>query len=194
MDFHPHQSKGFSLIELLLVLAIVAALAVAAFVVYPRVQAGRNAAFEAQILTSVQATARALFTRGDYRSIYGTQETRALLFPEHMFVGGVLQNQWGGGAAIGPSTHEGNDAGAVSRALYFRIVYSQVPTDVCIRLAGAVSNHFGAIRINKNPNNHNGGVLVQNMYGSPQMSLDEGLVAEQCKGNGGRATMIFVSN
>ena len=36
---------GFSLIELLLVLAIIAALAVAAFIVYPRVQAGRNATY-----------------------------------------------------------------------------------------------------------------------------------------------------
>ena len=34
-------NSGFSLIELLLVLAIVAAMSVAAFVVYPKVQAGR---------------------------------------------------------------------------------------------------------------------------------------------------------
>ena len=35
--------RGFSLIELLLVLSIVAALAVAAFIIFPRVQAGKLA-------------------------------------------------------------------------------------------------------------------------------------------------------
>lgn len=38
-----HAQAGLSLIGLLLVPAIIAALSVAAFIVYPRVQAGRNA-------------------------------------------------------------------------------------------------------------------------------------------------------
>lgn len=41
--------KGFSLLELLLVLGIIAALVVAAFIVYPKVQASQRAQAESRL-------------------------------------------------------------------------------------------------------------------------------------------------
>lgn len=187
-------SRGFSLIELLLVLAIVAALAVAAFIVYPRVQAGRNAAFEAQTLASIQATVRALFTTGNYTNVSMDIPLRATFFPAHMVNGTTIQNQWGGTASIGASTSAGYYPGDGVRARYFRITYTQVPTDVCIRLAGAAAQNFGTIMINTDPADTGHGIQVQDLFSGARVQLNESRIAENCKGTGGRATMVFVSN
>lgn len=194
MKYVRRSSLGFALIELLLVLAIIAAVAVAAFIVYPKVQVGRSAAFEAQVLASVQANARSVFSSGNYAKIHMTSEGRSVLFPSHMFNDGLIENQWGGVGTIGPSTADGSDSGVVQKAFYFRIVYTQVPRDVCVRLAGMAAKNFGAIRIINVPHLHNGGEVVQNLYGEPRTELNEELVAENCKGEGDRAAMIFVSN
>ena len=47
--------KGFSLLELLLVMGIIAALIVAAFIVYPKVQSYRNVKIESNNISSLKA-------------------------------------------------------------------------------------------------------------------------------------------
>ena len=120
------------------------------------------------------------------------------MYPRHDFVlvraQDLICQAWVGVATIGPSTADGGDGGGVGRVIYFRIIHTNVPTNVCIRLAGAAANNFGAIRIHEMPHQHNGGTVVQSFYTADQMSLDEGLVAQQCNGTGGRASMTFVSN
>jgi prepilin-type N-terminal cleavage/methylation domain-containing protein len=54
--------KGFSLLELLLVLGIIAALVVAAFIVYPKVQASQRAQAESNNIATIQAGVKALYT------------------------------------------------------------------------------------------------------------------------------------
>jgi prepilin-type N-terminal cleavage/methylation domain-containing protein len=51
--------KGFSLLELLLVLGIIAALVVAAFIVYPKVQASQRAQAESNNIATIQAGVKA---------------------------------------------------------------------------------------------------------------------------------------
>ena len=185
---------GFSLIELLLVLAIVAALAVAAFIVYPRVQAGRNATYESQVLSSAQAGVKALFTTNNYANLTNDVATDAEIFPANMNVGdGDIQNQWNGAVEIEPSNSDGSDFSGTGPARYFRIVYPDVPTDVCIRLAGAAVQNFGTVLVGTTP--------VQDTYTAGTIvDLDEAAIALECRGgaasggSGGRAEITFVSN
>ena len=179
---------GFSLIELLLVLAIIAALAVAAFIVYPRVQAGRNASYESQILSSAQAGVKALFVVSNYRNISKAVAFNAEIFPKNMnFSATDIQNQWGAAVDVTPALSNGAAAAAGTTPVrYFRIVYPTVPTDVCIRLAGAAVQNFGTVTVQ--------GVIVQDVYSATQVPLNEALISTNCKQTDGNADLVFVSN
>ena len=180
---------GFSLIELLLVLAIIAALAIAAFIVYPRVQAGRNATYESQVLSSAQAGVKALFTTNNYAKITTAAAVNAEIFPKNMNVSATaIENQWAGSVLVTPSTSAGAAATPSGTApiRYFRIVYPKVPTDVCIRLAGAAVQNFGTVLV--------GTTVVQDTYSATQVALDESLIATNCKTAAGNADLTFVSN
>lgn len=191
----PSNARGFSLIELLLVLAIVAALAVAAFIIYPRVQSGRNATYENQVLSSAQAGVKALFTTNNYANLSATVAADAAVFPDAMKLSdGTIQNQWGGVVAIGPTGPDGATSTVVP-ARYFSFVYPNIPSDVCIRLAGAAVSNYGTIRVDAaNGGAIGSGAIVQNLYSTTQVPLDESAISTACKGTGGKATIQFVSN
>lgn len=198
-NFNQARSQGgFSLIELLLVLAIIAALAVAAFIVYPRVQAGRNATYESQILSSAQAGVKALFTTNNYRNLTKAAAYNAQIFPDNMNLSTTsIQNQWAGEVDVGPSTSAGDAAATGTTPVrYFRIVYTNVPADVCIRLAGAAVQNFGTVVVNSNNDAAGGGVVVQDTYSATTKPLDESLIATNCKPATGKvgASITFVSN
>ena len=182
---------GFSLIELLLVLAIIAALAVAAFIVYPRVQAGRNATYESQVLSSAQAGVKALFTNNNFDKINKASAFNAEIFPKNMNLSSTsIKNQWDGDVDVVPSASDGGAATAAGTPdRYFKITYPNVPTDVCIRLAGAAVQNFGTVLVN--------GVIVQDNYTQPHvaatMDLDEAKIATNCKA-ASAVTINFVSN
>jgi prepilin-type N-terminal cleavage/methylation domain-containing protein len=187
--------SGFSLIELLLVLAIIAALAVAAFIIYPRVQSGRNATYEQQILSSAQAGVKALFTTNNYANLNATVAADAELFPASMKLSdGTIQNQWGGVVAVGPTGPDGA-ASAVVPARYFSFVYPNVPADVCIRLAGAAVSNYGTVRVDvANGGAIGSGVVVQDLYSATSTPLNQAAIATACKGADGKATIQLVSN
>ena len=129
---NPNQG-GFTLIELLLVLAIIAALAVAAFVIFPRVQAGRAATSNAQLLSASQANLKSIYTSGNYASLTTAVAIDAGLFPDNMTDGTSLTNEWDGNVTI-----EGSDKAGVAvttgAARYFTITFPEVPEDVCCLL------------------------------------------------------------
>ncbi|UQY51077.1 type 4 pilus major pilin [Salmonella enterica] len=80
--------KGFSLLELLLVLGIIAALVVEAFIVYPKVQASQRAQAESNNIATIQAGVKALYTSASsFTGLTNTVAVQAKIFPDNMLSG-----------------------------------------------------------------------------------------------------------
>lgn len=178
-----HKQSGFSLIELLLVLAIIAAIAVGAFIIYPKVQASRAASTESTNLSTIQTAIKGIYTAGRYGTLNNTVALGADVFPSSQVEGTSVINQWSGTVTAGPSTSAGAAGTATSR--YFRLVYTDVPSNVCTKLAMAASANFGTIVI--------GTTIVQDDYSPTQVALNEASVVTACNAET-TTDMIFVSN
>jgi prepilin-type N-terminal cleavage/methylation domain-containing protein len=183
-------SQGFSLIELLLVLAIIAALAVAAFVIYPRVQAGRSATYEAQVLSSAQASVKALFTNNNYAALNEEVALKGKFFPDNMTgqiddgvnpPSTVIRNQFDGLVALTGADAAG---GAVTTppARFFAITYEDVPTEVCIKLAGSAVQNFNGVTV--------GGQVVK---AAATGAITEANIVTGCS-DAATVDMVFISN
>lgn len=182
--------KGFSLIELLLVLAIIAALAVAAFIIYPKVQAGRAATNEAAILSTFQASMKSLFTTGDYSSVKTSVTAQANMWPTSMATAGsggtTVTNEWGGAVVVQPSDNTGT-ASATVPASYFVVTYPAVPFDVCQKLLPDLIANWPLVKTDQSAN------PVQNLLANPQAPYDPSKVVTAC-GAGGPVQLTLVSN
>lgn len=80
MKSNPRSQAGLKLIELLLVLAIVTAIAIGAFIIYPRVQASRAATAESTTLTFTVAQVQGIYTQGNYQTLSNTVAVQADMF------------------------------------------------------------------------------------------------------------------
>ena len=179
-------SQGFSLIELLLVLAIIAALAVAAFVIYPRVQAGRAATYEAQVLSSVQASIKGLFQNGNYFALDNAVAINAKLIPESMVDGTDIINQFAGVVTLAPAADSlgAAPAGTATRAPFYSITYADVPPEVCMKVGSSASSNFAGLTI---------GTTVVKSSGTGAIEFAEGTLVTAC-GTDDPVTMIFIGN
>ncbi|HCK7693142.1 TPA: prepilin-type N-terminal cleavage/methylation domain-containing protein [Salmonella enterica] len=112
--------KGFSLLELLLVLGIIAALVVAAFIVYPKVQASQRAQAESNNIATIQAGVKALYTSASsFTGLTNTVAVQAKIFPDNMLSGA-------GNAAKPINAFKGNVTLAAAGNFYTAKVGSKV--------------------------------------------------------------------
>lgn len=149
--------KGFSLIEMLLVIGVLSVLLIAAFVVYPRVQESSKVSQEVKNIAMIKAGVANYFEQqgSNYTSLgeASTKEgnlfaNRARLIPESMNGGdyntSALRHSFGGEVWISATTnaHEGYAAG---RTLVIR--YTDVPSSACIKLVTEASGLFVKINV-----------------------------------------------
>lgn len=135
--------KGFSLLELLLVLGIIAALVVAAFIVYPKVQASQRAQAESNNIATIQAGVKALYTSASsFTGLTNSVAVQAKIFPDNMLSGSgnaaTPINAFKGNvtlaaAATGPSSVAGSS---------FTITYANVPAAECTKIMTATAGNF----------------------------------------------------
>mgnify|MGYP000363598201 CR=1 FL=1 len=156
---HPlARSRGFSLIEMLLVLGVLAILLVAAFVVYPRVQLSNQINQEKANLSMLQNGIRStLAPQGGKYTVLGAQgqtignrfANQARLVPSSMnggdYQGSTITNGWGGAVVIHSTTgtFEGYAPGRS-----FGIQYNNVPQEACADFVMRTLGGFSAAWVN----------------------------------------------
>ncbi|HDV2886857.1 TPA: prepilin-type N-terminal cleavage/methylation domain-containing protein, partial [Escherichia coli] len=180
-----HNKKGFSLLELLLVLGIIAALVVAAFIVYPKVQASQRAQAESNNIAAIQAGVKALYTSASsFTGLTNSVAVQAKIFPDNMLSGSGSAakpiNAFKGNVTLaadktGPSGADGSS---------FTIIYSNVPAAECTKIITAVAGNFYAAGVG---NVGNGNVKTAGEV------LDVAKTAMLCQNGGNSNTLVFTS-
>ncbi|EKN3682209.1 TPA: prepilin-type N-terminal cleavage/methylation domain-containing protein [Yersinia enterocolitica] len=174
MNKNRKSKKGFSLLELLLVLGIIAALVVAAFIVYPKVQASQRAQAESNNIATIQAGVKALYTSASsFTGLTNIVAVQAKIFPDNILSGSGSAakpvNVFKGDVtlavvATGPSKAPGSS---------FTITYSNVP---------AAAGNFYEVGVGTAANVKPAGDV-----------LDVSKTATQCAVGGNSNTLIFTS-
>lgn len=127
--------RGFSLIELLLVLGVVALLLVAAFAIYPQVRDRRAATSDARdLIGMVSAVETVVGVGGNFRGMNNLVVNRAGLVPRS-FNGGqrntaVLTNSFGGTIQL-IDTAGGAGGCSTTMCRGLRVDYHGVPSGAC---------------------------------------------------------------
>ena len=175
--------KGFSLLELLLVLGIIAALVVAAFIVYPKVQASQRAQAESNNIATIQAGVKALYTStSSFTGLTNSVAAKANIFPDNMLINsGTFArpiNVFKGNVTLaedktGPSGADGSS---------FTITYSNVPAAECTKIITAAAGNF-----------YTAGVGTAGNVKAAGEVLDVAKTATQCQNGGNSNTLIFTS-
>lgn len=158
----PSRATGFSLIELLLVLGVLAILLVAAFVVYPQVRDRSQAQTEAENIRAIQSSVRSLFAMkgGNYEGLGRGRSVndrgianQARIFPVRMNDGdysqdAVIRSTWGGEVYVWRNPDVVTPRGSFPWGYTFGILYQDVPPGVCIQLLPSLVGGFHSVKIN----------------------------------------------
>ena len=172
--------KGFSLLEILLVLAIAAALVIGAFIIYPKIQASARVDTEAKNLATITAGIKSLFgSQATYIGLSLDSANNAQIFPDNMVLSSTRAryNAWRGEGSLsaeqdGPSNVMGNS---------FSITYKGVPAEECSKLVSSVAGYFYIIKVAT--------TVVKPADGT----LDIDSLTTQCKTRGNNNTLVFIS-
>lgn len=187
--------NGFNLIELMLVLAAIVILSALIFNQYRKYQTSQQAGEVAQNLALAASGIKGFYPRGNFSTI--STEVAALggFFPDLMV---DKQNRTiinlinDGVVSVGYATSndatsitQGTSGVFVSGANYFGIEYADVPSAVCVKLAGAAGG-FHSVVIN--------GKQVKNMFQTAtRMELNEASVTDACNEQE-QVSMLFLTN
>lgn len=145
---------GFSLIELLLVLGVLAILLIAAFVVYPQVRDRNQANAEIQKITAIKANLTNLYASrgGNYTGMLASTVIQAKAVPASSVEGTLIKSAWGKEIMFsvdsGASTATMTPGRTFPQGRYYSIIYAEVPNSICLPLVSGAAGNFQGIRVN----------------------------------------------
>ncbi|EPP7234187.1 type 4 pilus major pilin [Shigella flexneri] len=173
--------KGFSLLELLLVLGIIAALIVAAFIVYPKVRTSQIVDAESKNIATIRGGLLSLYSATtDITTVNNTVGINAQIFPDNMLVksgSSVVDvvNGFKGKVTLSATNY------ASYGKVVFNIGYANVPQDACVKLVAAVAPNMSIINI--------GGSIVKSDISNIDWNIANAATA--CNSAGVSSTISF---
>ncbi|PRD76157.1 hypothetical protein C6P74_24005 [Burkholderia multivorans] len=179
-------ARGFTLIEILLVVGFIALAGIGIYVVYNKVQTGNAANTEARNLDTLRAGVKNLFGGTvNYANLTETVLLQGRVVPDNMrdAAGANIVNSFGGTVTVRPTTFGG---GAANNAFY--ILYPNVPLDVCSKFVTVGGNGFNKVEIGGV-----GGTAVKDTSSATGNVLDVAKTATACNSATGSTSIAFTS-
>lgn len=144
--------KGFSLLEIILVLAIAAAIIVSAFIIYPKVQYYNRVNQEVKNLSALSAGINSLYVgQPYYTGVSNLTIINAGLVPDNMLLPmsygygtGHIFNSWKGEVILSTS----NKQGATVVGTLYNITSYNIPNEDCIKLVSFTAPNYYWIIVN----------------------------------------------
>lgn len=158
MEKYYRKKKGFSLLELLLGLAIVAALAAAAFIIYPKIVIGQQVKQEANNISQLKTQISALYSSTSsnipLRTSLNTVVIKAGIAPQTMITGtwNGLKSIWGGDVYVG--TYD------IANATALAIQYNHVPPEACAKLVMQTARGFEQVVVGAEVSGDANGIVM----------------------------------
>ncbi|MDV5293884.1 type 4 pilus major pilin [Klebsiella michiganensis] len=167
-----HNKEGFSLLELLLVLGIVSALIISAFIIYPKVQTMYRVDKISKTILGAKSSIQELYQGKAYYD-KGVSNLRNIAFPANTYTSknnGLPLNDYGG-------TYSIQGQFSISSGVYsgFSIDVTYVPTADCQRIISNVYTSFQAVDVN--------GTTVFKVpikFGDRTIGFDRSVISEAC--------------
>lgn len=166
-----HNKEGFSLLELLLVLGIVSALIISAFIIYPKVQTMYRVDKISKIILGAKSSIQELYQGKAYYDT-GFSNLRKIAFPANTYTKSneVPRNDYGGMYNI-------TGQFSISSGVYsgFSIDVTSVPSADCQKIISNVYTSFQAV--------YAGGTLVYQAhikFFKSKIGFDRSVIAEAC--------------
>lgn len=179
--------KGFSLIELLLVIGFVSVAAIAVYVTYNKVTAANAANTESKNIDTLRAGVKNLYAgQFGYAGLDNGVAIKGRAVPDNMVGanGTTIYNSFGGAVTVAASTL---GTSGVSANNAFTITYNNVPVEICPKLATISGSVFNKVVI--------GSTTVKDTSSNTKSSqtLNVSGVTTSCDSGGGYVTMQFTS-
>ena len=131
------QQRGFSLVELMIVLGISAVLILGVYSLYTSIDSSQETQTEAQNIQAIATKIKSIYAgRNTYTGLATANIVTANGFPMNMLDGTTPYNAWGGAVTT-----------TINATAGFDITYPDVPAANCQELVNAVANMFRNITI-----------------------------------------------
>lgn len=135
------RKKGFSLLEILLVLGIISGAIILALIIYPKITGANNVKTEVSNAGLIKSGVQSLYASSSNppsNSNMNSMLIKADLIPDNMVQGtDKIQNIWSGDVYVGTTTINGKTA--------FAVQYNHVPAAECIKMVTSASTGFDQI-------------------------------------------------
>ncbi|EPN7305611.1 type 4 pilus major pilin [Escherichia coli] len=169
------KKKGFSLLELLLVFGIIAALIVGVFMIYPKISSGQKIDSDIKILGTLNAGIKNLYAgQADYTGLSVDAVIKSKIVPEDIVDDNLIWDSWGANVLIEPY-YDGS----------FYIGFENVSVDSCPKFVSQAGASFFKIVV--------GSREVKNTEAN--QDLDMATLANACISNddgyGGRPITVY---
>ena len=173
--------RGFTLIEILLVVGFIALASIGAYIIYNNIRAKNEAHTEARNLDVLRSGIKNLYASvPDYFGISSTVLLNGRVVPDNMRdeTNGNIVNGFGGIVTLRNPNYGG---GALNYA--FTIHYPNVPPNVCTQFTIEGSNGFDLVEVQ--------GTRVKDTTVGTPLSKNMANLAALCNGNGSGKTIEF---